>query len=253
LEVSSLSACFTWAVQKDLLTSNNARDVIKPLKNAPSRERWLDDAEIVKFWQGCDQLGWPFGPLFQLLLLTAQREREVGEMRWSELSLGKALWTIPGSRTKNSKTHQVHLSALALKIIEQLPNLGDFVFMSMRKGNAPVVAYGDAKERLDKIIELATPWVLHDLRRTATVGMVKLNVPPHVADKVLNHSAGTIRGVAAVYDRHKYEDEREDALKAWGRHVATLGQEERRPAAPCGCWRRGNPQYRCHGGRWRIA
>jgi hypothetical protein len=29
-----------------------------------------------------------------------------------------------------------------------------------------------------------------------------LGVPPHVADKILNHQAGTISGVAAVYQRH---------------------------------------------------
>ena len=44
-------------------------------------------------------------------------------------------------------------------------------------------------------------WTLHDLRRTATTGMARLNFPPHVVDKILNHSSGTIRGVAAIYNR----------------------------------------------------
>jgi len=26
----------------------------------------LDDSEIVRFWEGCEALGYPFGPLFQL-------------------------------------------------------------------------------------------------------------------------------------------------------------------------------------------
>jgi hypothetical protein len=41
-------------------------------------------------------------------------------------------------------------------------------------------------------------WILHDLRRTAATGMAKLNVLPHVVDRILNHVSGTIRRVAAV-------------------------------------------------------
>src|SRR5580693_5077388 len=47
-------------------------------------------------------------------------------------------------------------------------------------------------------------WRLHDLRRTIVSGMARLGIPPHVADKILNHQAGTISGVAAVYQRHDF-------------------------------------------------
>ena len=66
------------------------------------------------------------------------------------------------------------------------------------------------------------PWVLHDLRRTAATGMARLNFPPHVVDKVLNHTSGTIRGVAAVYNRFEYLEERRAALDAWGRYIENL-------------------------------
>jgi len=43
---------------------------------------------------------------------------------------------------------------------------------------------------------------------------------------VLNHTAGTIRGVAAVYNRFEYLDERRAALEAWGRCIeAQIGRE----------------------------
>jgi hypothetical protein len=51
-------------------------------------------------------------------------------------------------------------------------------------------------------------------------GMARLNFPPHVVDKVLNHVSGTIRGVAAVYNRFAYLDERRAALTAWARDSA---------------------------------
>jgi hypothetical protein len=52
--------------------------------------------------------------------------------------------------------------------------------------------------------------------------MARLNFPPHVVDKVLNHASGTIRGVAAVYNGFKYLDERCAALEAWGRYVTAV-------------------------------
>jgi hypothetical protein len=39
---------------------------------------------------------------------------------------------------------------------------------------------------------------------------------------VLNHQAGTIRGVAAIYNRFTYLEERRGALEAWGRLVESL-------------------------------
>jgi hypothetical protein len=49
--------------------------------------------------------------------------------------------------------------------------------------------------------------------------MARLGVPPHVADKILNHQSGTISGVAAVYQRHEFLAERKEALDRWGAHV----------------------------------
>jgi len=65
-------------------------------------------------------------------------------------------------------------------------------------------------------------WILHDLRRTAATGMARLNIAPHVVDRILNHVSGTIRGVAAVYNRHAYLEERRAALEAWGSYVESL-------------------------------
>jgi molybdopterin-guanine dinucleotide biosynthesis protein A len=74
-------------------------------------------------------------------------------------------------------------------------------------------------KRADSAIE---PRILDDLRRTATTEMAALNIPPDVVDRILNHTSGTIRSVAAVYNRHQYEDQRRDALKAWGRSVRRI-------------------------------
>jgi hypothetical protein len=77
------------------------------------------------------------------------------------------------------------------------------------------------------------PWILHDLRRTVTWQMADMKVPPHIADKVLNHQAGTIRGVAAIYNRHEYRAEQCAALLAWGERLrAIVGAAEGASEAP---------------------
>ena len=186
------------------------------------------DAEIRAFWKGCDELGWPFGPLFRLLLLTAQRRDEVATMEWAEIDLEKRLWSLPREKAKNDQGHDVHLSAQAVDILTALPRIGvkdGLIFTT--NGRTAVSGFSRAKERLDALMATAAghdiePWILHDLRRTATTGMARLKFAPHVVDRVLNHTSGTIRGVASIYNRFDYLDERRAALEAWGRAVEAM-------------------------------
>jgi hypothetical protein len=64
--------------------------------------------------------------------------------------------------------------------------------------------------------------------------MARLGVPPHVADKILNHQAGTISGVAAVYQRHDFLLERKEALDRWGAHVEQTLQTFKTSRMPSG-------------------
>jgi integrase len=84
--------------------------------------------------------------------------------------------------------------------------------------------FTNAKRLLDHLSGV-TGWRLHDLRRTCVSGMARLGIAPHVADKILNHQAGTISGVAAVYQRHEFLAERQEALERWGTHVAHIVDE----------------------------
>jgi integrase len=247
--LACLKTLFSWALDRELTDADPTARVRKRVKEVP-RDRALSPDEIRYFWAACDKIGWPFGPLFKLLLLTAQRRDEVGAMEWRELDLEKRLWTIPRERAKNNRAHEVHLSDLAVEIIEALPQIvgqgsGEgatapeprLVFTNT--GRTPVSGFSKAKERLDGHMlamlraELAEArkdasqarvgeWILHDLRRTAATGMAALNIAPHVVDRILNHVSGTIRGVAAVYNRHAYLEERKAALEAWSRYVERL-------------------------------
>jgi integrase len=230
-----LQALFNWAVEKDRLAASPAAG-IKPPTRELARDRVLDDDELRWFWNACGEIGWPFGPLHRLLVLTAQRRSEVAGMRWTELHLAgnDQCWVIPKERTKSRRAHEVHLCGAAVDVLRSLPRIGGGLVFTTN-GDTAVSGFSRAKRRLEALmleakqgeggggkVEPIAPWRVHDLRRTAATGMARLNIPPHVLDKVLNHSSGTIRGVAAVYNRFAYLEERRAALEVWGRYVCNV-------------------------------
>jgi hypothetical protein len=52
--------------------------------------------------------------------------------------------------------------------------------------------------------------------------MAGIGIPPHVVEAVLNHKSGTIKGVAAVYNRYTYATEKRQALDAWARRLEAI-------------------------------
>ena len=67
--------------------------------------------------------------------------------------------------------------------------------------------------------------------------MADLGVQPHVIEAVLNHVSGTIRGVAAIYNRSSYDREKRQALNLWAEHLLAIVEDHasnvmpiRRPA-----------------------
>ena len=77
------------------------------------------------------------------------------------------------------------------------------------------------KVRLDQMSGVES-WRVHDLRRTAASGMARLGHPPHVVAAILNHSPGSTMGITAIYNRHRYTDEKRAALDAWSREVERI-------------------------------
>jgi integrase len=208
-----------------------------------SRDRVLTDSEIKAAWEAFEAIGWPFGPLAQLLLLTGARRDEVADARWPEIDLDKKIWTIAKERAKNGVAHEIPLSDAAVAILKSLPRIrdgrkSDLVFTTT--GKTSVSGFSRAKEQFDAVIldafraaavvrdddleQVRAPahWTFHDLRRTAASGMAGLGIAPHVVEAVLNHKSGTIKGVAAVYNRYSYADEKRAALETWARKLDAI-------------------------------
>jgi integrase len=226
---SALSSLFGWLRRERRVTANPCREMDRPAASA-ERDRYLDKNEIRYFWKANESVGEPFGAIFKLLLLSGQRLNEVAGMRWSELSDDRAIWNLPGKRTKNGYAHTVPLPTTARQLIAAAPRKkgADLVFTTT--GTTPVSGWSRVKRRLDAaMLALAKSekgtielWRLHDLRRTAVTGMVELGVPPHVVELVVNHVSGTRGGVAGIYNKSEMLPERKAALERWAAHVSGL-------------------------------
>ena len=178
---------------------------------------------MVKILTACDVQGYPFGTINKLLFFTGQRRSEVAGMAWDDLDLDAKVWSIPADKNKSARAHEVPLTDMSAAIISEIPRLDEIlVFPARRKNsNKPVSGFSKAKKQLDELSGVMD-WRQHDIRRTVATGMAGLAIPPHVVERVLNHSSGSFCGVAGIYNRFGYLPEMRDALEKWERHVLSL-------------------------------
>lgn len=226
---AALRRFFAWTVERGILNASPMAG-LKPPSPEVSRDRVLTDRELVAAWIAAEQIGYPFGPVVQLLILTGQRRSEVLEAEWREFDLDAATWTIPRTRAKNDRAHVVPLAPHAVAILRQLPRVGQRSHLLFTTtGATPFSGVSKATERLQALAATSSPdaaeaasWRLHDLRRTFASGCARLGVPVHVVEKALNHVSGTHSGIVGVYQRHDYGDERRRAMELWAANLDRL-------------------------------
>lgn len=238
---------FNFAVERDILPFTPCYGVKKPTKKE-NKDRVLSDNEIVTAWNALDSAAMSdeIKRALKLILVTAQRPGEVIGMHSSEIE--GDWWTVPIERAKNGRTHRVFLTATAKALIG---NKEGYIFESPRMRTLPsgeevsqpmnvnAVAYavrrnfeestgegkGVAKSTVlnrdghaDKKTVMES-WTPHDLRRTAATNLSALAYSDEVIDAVLNHVK---KGVIAIYNRHRYDREKQAALEAWERKLTSI-------------------------------
>ena len=89
-------------MKRGVISANPCNGVDPP--SAPrERDRTLTDSEVRAVWQAAEGIGYPFGPVVQLLIVLGQRRDEVAGLTWGELDLDAAEWTLPAARAKNDR------------------------------------------------------------------------------------------------------------------------------------------------------
>jgi integrase len=242
----ALGTLFAWAIDRSIVHATPMLH-IKSRANSRGRERTLTSAELREVWQSTDAVdaegkrlvAEDYARIVKLLILTGQRRIEIGGLSWLEIfeqaNASAARIELPGERTKNHQPHIIPLSKQVLDLLPARRNSTEMVFGRFDSDqNKGFSGWSKAKKELDAAIlqgrrkidakAKAMPhWVLHDLRRTFVTMLGDLKIaPPHVVEAIVNHMGGVKAGVAGIYNKALYLEERRHALNAWGWHVETL-------------------------------
>ena len=223
--LATIRLFFNWCVARGLIDVNPCARLKMPAKPR-SRDRVLTDEEIVRVWKAASAMGYPFGTITQLLLLTAQRRNEITSLRWSDLDLAAGQLSIPAHLTKNGVAHVLPLPPAVMEIFKGIPRVSDELIFPSRTGQGRTFSgFSKPKHRLARHADVQA-FTLHDLRRTAATRLAGMGVAPHVVERLLNHVTGILGGVAGVYNRFKYRDDVRDALSLWAAHVRRLVEQD---------------------------
>ncbi|WP_026376088.1 tyrosine-type recombinase/integrase [Aestuariibacter salexigens] len=224
---------FRHGIKLDVINSNPA-DAFRPSDAGgveKARDRVLSSAELEQLFTAINkhkiQFGYENRLAVQLLLLTGVRKNELLQMKWSELDLDNAVWTLPASRTKTSAEFRIPLSNSAVVMFTELKrpsSYSEYVFPNRRVSKRyPHVSPDTLNQAISNLlanddVDIAK-FTVHDLRRTFRSLLAELKVPGHIAERCLNHK---LKGVEGIYDKYDYFEERRLALEKLDKFIITL-------------------------------
>ena len=229
---ASLSAFFSWTIGQGYAELNPVTGTVpRPEK---SRDRVLTAAELKAIW-AASAGGDDYSAIVRLLMLTGCRADEIGSLAWNEIFGDKLV--LPGMPTKNGRDHVLPLSAPARAILAARPRMfgGEFVFGRGDNGRG-FTGWSSTKMLLDARLKAAgakvAPWTNHDVRRSVATHMAEIGIAPHVIEAVLNHVSGHKAGVAGIYNRATYDNEKRAALALWADHLLGIVEGKARKVVP---------------------
>jgi integrase len=213
-----------FATRHDDYTPPIVRGMRRQNPKEHQRDRVLDDAEIRSIWKQAEANG-SFGTFVRLALLTAQRRAKLATMKWADVVDGEWIIAKESPREKDS-AGSLPLPKIALEIINAQPKLASNPFVFAGRADRAFNGYSKMKRRFDAALpaESVASWTIHDLRRTSRSLLSRAGVSPEHAERIMGHA---VVGVAGVYDRHSYHDEKAAALNRLAQLISNIVDERR--------------------------
>lgn len=176
------------------------------------KDRVLSLSETLDVWQWANDMkgNWYYRQLVKLLICFGARTQEVRLSKVSEWDLESMVWTCPKSHSKNGKEIArpipESLKSYLVSLIEQSKD--GYLLGELKQ--APAVSAWAAT--LPRKLGHSEEWRLHDLRRTFATHLNDSGIEPHIIEQLLGHS---IKGVAGIYNRAQYLEQKRVALELW--------------------------------------
>jgi integrase len=234
-----MRAMFRYGKKRGILDSNPAADF--DIKDAGGEEnaraRKLSRDEVTKLFRAIRDAGASFGRdndlAAKLLLALGVRKMELLASKWDEFDLDAGVWHLPGERTKTGKPIDIPLARAVVEWLRELQvrACGSACAFPARRAakRFPHVSPDTLNVALHSLDHGLEHFAVHDFRRTMRSELSSLGVPPHIAERCLNH---TIKGVEGIYDRHSYFEERKHALGVWADLLQALERGEKYKVVP---------------------
>lgn len=216
----------------------NVAAPVKPKGTTP-RGRTLSDAELTAIWKACldgEQSGATAHArkdgrvscrAIRFQMLTLKRAGEVCAMRWQDVDLGRAVWRLSETDTKQRRAELVPLSDAVLTILrlqrEDFPE-SIHVFPGREGQFLDRHSMGTAFSRLAKRCGIGGVRA-HDLRRTGRTRLTSeaLGISIETAERVLGHAVGG--AVVRTYDVNAYLEPKRRALDAWASELMRIVED----------------------------
>lgn len=229
-----LSNFYNWALDRDIVSDSPLHGLKrKDLQPNEDAGRSLTDEEIRAIFHATNKMGYPFGPMYLLLLLTGQRNNEWANARINEINTGDKWLEIPRERYKGNRDHIVPLVEPIWEIVQSLPEWvhENYYLFTTRGGRMPVAGFSKAKARLDSyVLETLCKerndrqtklerYRIHDFRVTCETRLANLGFSQEIRDRVLGHAQP---GLQKTYNKYDYMDEKTAALAAYANHIMEI-------------------------------
>ncbi|MEZ5844835.1 MAG: site-specific integrase [Hyphomicrobiaceae bacterium] len=216
----ALKVFLNWCIQREYCDVNPLARMRRP-KLPSAKERVLSDDELAAVWRASEQLG-KYGTIVRLLMVTGQRRQQIACLAESWVDFNRKIIAFPADVMKNSRDHALPFGDLTDYLLRTTMANQGYYFSPEGLAGHPFCAWSKNKRRLDALLPDVDPWTLHDLRRTWSTNAARLDIPPHITDRVLSHVTGSLSPIARIYNRFKYEGEMRDAVRRMESHIIEL-------------------------------
>lgn len=247
-----LRVVFKLAIAWEMLDGDNPATNIRKFPER-SRERFLKPEEVPAFFAAlaadivrrasiraqAKEKGLPVPPehwetmardFFLMAVFTGARRGNLLTMKWTDVDLRTATWTIAASETKTSRPYQLVLPSPAVQILEHrralIPRSTPWVFPSIEgKGENPATNVKDAWRNIRKESGLHDLRI-HDLRRTLGSWQAAAGASLPIIGRSLGHASPAS---TAIYARLDLDPVRQSVETATAALVAASTKKEGKP------------------------
>ena len=226
-EANQAIVCFkvfcSWAVRKGYIEHNPADKIALPARLA-SRDRVLSDRELKAVMKAAEEISYPYGTLVSLAIRLGQRRGELVRLHWKHIDKKERTISMPADLMKGGKEHLYPYPSAVQEIFDAIPFRKGLLFPAARshvRGKRTTVFNGWSKAAALLHQKSDVSHRFHDYRRVFASRTAE-TTPPHVIERILAHSSGTISPLAQRYNRYSYLQEMRDVVSEWNKRLDTL-------------------------------